>query len=247
MQWPHYAHLRDNTEVLLAEFEPTYEFIERLISAATGPFRSKRIHLGMDETYGLGEGRYKQIFGYKEPTKIFVQHLNRVMEICSRYSLQPMIWSDMLFCLAAKNNSLQGYYDQENNPAKNSGDLVDSMPSNIDLVFWDYYHTNQEAYEQKLQHHRDLGCHQVWLANGAWSWSRFWTALPFTFQSIRASILAAKNKSTPIRNSFITIWGDEGNECDTFSALPALLYYAQLGYCEEDQVDFILLKQMFGN
>ncbi|CAO3613155.1 unnamed protein product [Cunninghamella blakesleeana] len=245
LQWPHYAHLRDNTEVLLAEFEPTYEFIERLISAATGPFRSKRIHLGMDESYGLGEGRYKQLFGYKEPTKIFVQHLQRMMEICSRYSLQPMIWSDMLFCLAAKNNSLQGYYDQENNPAKNSGDLVDGMPSTIDLVFWDYYHTNQEAYEQKLQHHRDLGCHQVWLANGAWSWSRFWTALPFTFQSIRASLLAAKNKAAPIRNTFITIWGDEGNECDTFSALPGLLYYAELGYCEEDHVDFLLLKQTF--
>ncbi|KAI9305224.1 glycoside hydrolase superfamily [Cunninghamella echinulata] len=244
LQWPHYAHLRDNTEVLLAEFEPTYEFIERLISAATGPFRSKRIHLGMDETYGLGEGRYRQIFGYKEPTKIFLQHLNRVMEICSRYSLQPMIWSDMLFCLAAKNNSLQGYYDQDNNPA-NSGELVESMPSDIDLVFWDYYHTNQDVYEHKLRQHRDLGCNQVWLANGAWSWSRFWTALPFTFQSIRASVLAAKNKNTPVKNSFITIWGDEGNECDIFSALPAILYYAQLGYCDEDNVDFILLKQTF--
>lgn len=49
LQWPHYAHLRDNTEVLLAESETTYEFIEKLIKAAAGPFRSKRIHLGMDE------------------------------------------------------------------------------------------------------------------------------------------------------------------------------------------------------
>jgi hypothetical protein len=49
LQWPQYAHLRDNFEVLLAEYEPTYELLEKLISAATAPFRSKRIHLGMDE------------------------------------------------------------------------------------------------------------------------------------------------------------------------------------------------------
>jgi hypothetical protein len=38
--------------------------------------------------------------------------------------------------------------------------------------------------------------------------------LPFTFQTIRASTLAAKNKDTGVKNAFITIWGDEGNECD---------------------------------
>lgn len=49
LQWPHYAYLRDNTEVLLPESEATYEFIEKMIKAAASPFRSKRIHLGMDE------------------------------------------------------------------------------------------------------------------------------------------------------------------------------------------------------
>jgi N-acetyl-beta-hexosaminidase len=51
LQWPNYASLRDNSEVLLAGSESTYEFIEKMISAATGPFRSKRIHLGMDEVW----------------------------------------------------------------------------------------------------------------------------------------------------------------------------------------------------
>jgi len=54
LQWPQYAHLRDNSEVLLAEYEPTYEFLDKLISAATAPFRSKRIHLGMDEVKFFG-------------------------------------------------------------------------------------------------------------------------------------------------------------------------------------------------
>ncbi|KAJ8651597.1 hypothetical protein O0I10_012834 [Lichtheimia ornata] len=239
LQWPHYAHLRDNTEVLLAEAETTYEFIEKLIKAAAGPFRSKRIHLGMDEAHGLGDGRYRQIFGYKEPTRIFVEHLQRVNEICTRLGLQPMIWSD-----TAKNNTLQGYYDENNNPAE-APELVESMPPNMELVFWDYYHTSPDIYAQKLQQHRELGCQQPWIASGAWTWSRFWTGLPFTFESVRASTIAAKHKDNGVRNVFITIWGDEGNECDIFSSFPALCYYAEHGYTDQDEVNIPLLKRNF--
>lgn len=39
----------------------------------------------------------------------------------------------VLFCLAAKNNSLQGYYDSAN-PA--TPDLVNAIPPEIELVYW---------------------------------------------------------------------------------------------------------------
>jgi N-acetyl-beta-hexosaminidase len=94
LQWQQYAYLRDNTEVLLPESEHTYDFIEKMIQAACRPFRSKRIHIGMDEAHGVGEGRYRQLYGYKEGTQIFVEHLQKVNEICQRSDLQPMIWSD---------------------------------------------------------------------------------------------------------------------------------------------------------
>lgn len=99
LQWHQYAYLRDNTEVLLPESELTYDFIEKMIQAASRPFRSKRIHIGMDEAHGVGEGRYRQLYGYKEGTQIFVEHLQKVNEICQRSDLQPMIWSDSKFLL----------------------------------------------------------------------------------------------------------------------------------------------------
>jgi hypothetical protein len=34
--------------------------------------------------------------------------------------------------------------------------------------------------------------------------------------------------------------------CDRISALPALLYYAQHGYCEQEEVDVQMLKRNFG-
>lgn len=51
LQWSQYSHLRDNNEVLLPEAESTYEFIEKLIQNVSRPFRSKRIHIGMDEVW----------------------------------------------------------------------------------------------------------------------------------------------------------------------------------------------------
>lgn len=64
---------------------------------------------------------------------------------------------------AAKNNTLQGYYDERNNPA-DAPEITDRMPTNVDLVFWDYYHTSPEIYTQKLHQHRELGCQQPWVA-----------------------------------------------------------------------------------
>lgn len=52
-----------------------------------------------------------------------------------------------------------------------------------------------------------------------WTWTRFWAALPFSFEAIRASVVASKNKDDGVRNTFITTWGDEGNECDVYSIL----------------------------
>lgn len=62
LQWQQYAHLRDNTEVLLPESEATYEFIEKMIQTASRPFRSKRIHIGMDEvSFSSGKTNFRII------------------------------------------------------------------------------------------------------------------------------------------------------------------------------------------
>lgn len=95
LQWPRYLHLRDTSEVLLADSAETYAILAKMITTATKPFRSSKIHLGMDETHGLGHGRYHTLFGqhnYKEPTRIFIDHLSRVNQICMDLGLQPCIW-----------------------------------------------------------------------------------------------------------------------------------------------------------
>ncbi|ORZ27013.1 glycoside hydrolase superfamily [Lobosporangium transversale] len=234
LQWPKYHIYRDTNEVLLANWDETYNLIEKMIRAISSPLRSKRIHIGLDEAGGVGEGRYRQIFGYEEPTRVFLNHLKRVQEICKRLDLKPMIWSD-----TNKNNSLAGYYDG------GTPQLVDTLPPEIDLVYWDYYHTASQSYSTKIEQHRELGCPNPWVATAAWTWNRFWTALPFTFATIQASCQASKKNDHGVKNMMITIWGDEGHECDMFSALPAMYYFADHGYTLEDEIDLDRLKSCF--
>ncbi|KAF9115926.1 hypothetical protein BGX27_005808 [Mortierella sp. AM989] len=239
LQWPKFHVYRDTNEVLLSNWDETYNLIERMITTISSPLRSKRIHIGLDEAAGVGEGRYRQIFGHEDPSSVFLTHVKRVQEICKKLGLQPMIWSDMLFTLANKNNSLAGYYDG------GTPQLADTLPPDIDLVYWDYYHTASSSYITKIEQHRELGCANPWVACGAWTWNRFWCALPFTFATIQASCQASKRKDHGVKNMMITIWGDEGHECDMFSALPAMYYFAEHGYTTEDEVDLDRLKKCF--
>ncbi|KAJ1679951.1 hypothetical protein EV182_000981 [Spiromyces aspiralis] len=243
LQWPPYAGLRDTHEVILSRSDDTYKFLEKIIRTISSCFRSKRIHIGMDEAYGVGEGRFKQIFGSHDSAEVFVEHLQRVNQICIGLGLKPMIWSDMLFCLAAKNNALYAYYDQSNNPS--DLDKMRGIPNNIELVFWDYYHTAPEIYKRKIQQHRDLGCEDPWVAGAAWTWSRLWCALPFSFESNRASLTSAKDPEGGVNNFMLTLWGDEGNECDYFSALPAILYVGHQAYTDSTEIDINIMENSF--
>ena len=67
LHWPALAHLKDNEEVLLADDAQTYAFLEELIAAAAAPYRSKRIHIGMDEAHGIGLGAHLRRHGYEDP------------------------------------------------------------------------------------------------------------------------------------------------------------------------------------
>ncbi|KAF9970195.1 hypothetical protein BGZ73_007186 [Actinomortierella ambigua] len=213
LQWPRFHIFRDTNEVLLPNWDETYNLIEKMIRTVSAPLRSKKIHIGLDEAGGVGEGRFRQIFGYEEPSRVFLQHVKRVQDICKRLDLKPMLWSD-----TNKNNSLAGYYDG------GTPQLADTLPPDIDLVYWDYYHTTSISYATKLQQHRELGCANPWLATAC---------------------QAAKRKDDGISNMMLTIWGDEGHECDMFSSLPALHYYADHAYTLEDEVDLERIRYCF--
>lgn len=225
LQWKKaYADVTDTDDVLLVGEEKTYELIGRIIDAARAPFRSTRIHLGMDEAWDLGTGNYLKRFGERSVFEIMNEHLARVSEMCEERGLKPMIWSDMYFRIGSETRE---YYDLE---AKIPEDVVKRIPGNVDLVYWDYYHTDQSFYEEYIDRHRKMRKEPI-VAPGAWNWNHFWTNIPYSLARVIPCVNACKAKN--VRQLFITTWGDDGMECDIFSVLPVIQVIADLAYSDE--------------
>ena len=230
LQWPAYAGYRDVEEVLLAGEKQTYQLIEKMIAAATAPFRSKRLIVGMDEAHGLGTGRYLKRHGHRRAFDIFNGHLARVRAICRKHGIRPIIWSDMYFRLGSKNNL---YYDVR---SRIPADVARSIPKDVQLAYWDYYHTESDFYVEWIKRHRALGFEPL-VAGGVWTWSHFWAALPFSFTTTDACLRACKAQK--IREVFATLWGDDGMECDIFSALPGIQFFAEHAYADSVNPDLL--------
>lgn len=218
LHWPAYHHLRDNDEVLLADLDETYELLDQMIHAATAPYRSKRIHLGMDEAYGVGLGAHLARYGYEDPHSVIGRHLSRVLGICDKYGLRAMMWSDMYFHLDGRN------YHSPGLPSEKAKAAVDPR---ITLMYWDYYQPKEEAYADALYKHAQFPAPTVF-AGGIWTWIGPAPDYPTTLQNTVSGLTACAKANIPL--ALATAWGDNGGECNLTAALLGLQLYGELTF-----------------
>lgn len=221
LRWSAYNHIRDTRGVMLADEPGTYKLIEKMIMQCKRCFRSRRIHVGMDETHDLGRGAFMDHFGYERGFDIFNRHLANVMKLCNKHGVKPMIWSDMYFRLGSKTNH---YYDKK---TIIPDDVKAMIPAGVELVYWDYYHHNEGFYKDWIQRHRDLGKEPL-MASGAWTWSTFWHRKEETYGAGGACMRACRKAG--LKEFLVTLWGDDGGYCDFDSALAGLTWLAELAY-----------------
>lgn len=227
LKWPVYSHLSDTHKVILADDADANAFIEKMLAAASAPVRSKRIHIGMDEAFGVGSGRYRLRNGLKPPFEVLTSHLGTVTEMCVRMGLEPMIWSDMFFRLGSKE---AGYYDKDSVITE---ETISHIPEAVDLVYWDYYHHDKAFYDEWIARHRQMGKDPIF-APGILSWNRFWANLPHSFSTLRAGMSSARENG--LKEALLTAWGDDGMECDIFSILPGIQFFAELAYAQNAEL-----------
>lgn len=218
LHWPAYHHLRDNDEVLLADLDETYELLDQMIHAATAPYRSKKIHLGMDEAYGVGLGAHLVYHGYEDPHSVIGRHLSRVLGICDKYGLHAMMWSDMYFHLDGRN------YHSPGLPSEKAKAAVDPR---ITLMYWDYYQPKEEAYADALHKHAQFPAPTVF-AGGIWTWIGPAPDYPTTLQNTVSGLTACAKANIPL--ALATAWGDNGGECNLTAALLGLQLYGELTF-----------------
>lgn len=216
-----YGHITDSAGILLIDEPETYEFVDKMIETCRKAFRSKRVHIGMDETHFMGRGKYYDKHGFTDHQMLFLKHLKRVNDICVKYDFRPMMWGDMPLRIAG----CSGYTDCDFS-LKDLSPLY-RMPDYVDFIYWDYYSKTPERYDEFVKVHKSVSEHVIF-AGGAWRWLNL---APNLIHSIKVSKMALeKCIENDIKEVFVTMWGDDGNEQSLFTCWPVLQLYAEYGF-----------------
>ncbi|MCL1857146.1 MAG: beta-N-acetylhexosaminidase [Kiritimatiellaeota bacterium] len=222
-RWPEYGELQDFDSTIFVGNPKAYELIGKMLDSVSDCFATRQIHIGMDEAWHLGRGKYLDANGWRRRFDIFNEHLAKVVALCKERGLSPMIWSDMYFAMREGAN---GYYDRNGDiPA----DVVAAIPKEVNLVYWDYYHADPKFYRDWIAKHRAMGFEPK-MASGVWTWSRFWHDRHTTEANAGACIEACRAEK--LDDVFFTLWGDDGAYCDFDSAWAGMTWAADKCYAD---------------
>lgn len=227
-RWGEFADLRDCNDILLCDDERVYELIDDMFAQLSRSFTARVAHIGMDEAHMVGLGKYLDGHGYQNRFDIIHRHLTRVLQIAEKYGFTCYMWGDMFFRLAFGGE----YYRFDREIPQ---EVIDSIPKNVNLVYWDYYQTDRKVYDGMIESYRKIG-NPMSFAGGAWRWSGF---MPQNRFSLNASRLALDSCiGHGVDDIAVTAWGDNGGEASIFSVLPSVVYFAERRYGGDVKTSF---------
>lgn len=211
LRWRKSAPVRDQSNVLLARSEDTFKLIDAMFKQMKKIFKHDKIHIGLDETWGFGFGNFYKKNGYVPQIDNFFEHLNKVNDLALKHGFKRVLmWSDMPYRILSKVNyyyDLNIILDQK---------IIDQIPSNVELVYWDYYQSDFDRVDKMLKNHLEL-TNKVVFASGTWIWTRFNYDKKQTDLTAPIHIDAAVGNN--IKEFILTQWGDDGAYGDHESTL----------------------------
>ena len=216
--WNEAAPIKDTEGVLLAREEKTFRFLEELIGTVSSCFRSRRIHIGMDEAWDMGRGKFLDKHGYVPPFEIFNEYMEKLIAITNRFGLTPMMWSDMYFRVNTNNNA---YYEKDTVVPQ---ETVDRIPEEVEQVFW-HYGEKPNCDDYMLEKHKALG-RKIIYAGGLWGWIGHFPEHNYAMEACRISLDACRKHD--VREAMITIWSNDNAECDLFANLYGMSFFAEM-------------------
>lgn len=210
----------EDADCMLADEERTYELVEKMIATCRECFKSNNIHLGMDEAGGIGRGKHLDKHGYEDPSSIIKRHLYKVNDIAKKYGYEhPMIWSDMFF-RPWNDHKYEEYIGRKDVPNA----IIDSVPENVQLVYWAYSDDNRDVYDAMLYNHKQI-TDKLWFAGGIWGWIGRTPVNAYSIETMKRALDACKKYR--VKDVFMTMWGNYGNECSRYAHLAALYHVIQ--------------------
>ena len=214
-----YHGYMDIGDILLVGEEKVYDLLDKIFATCAKFYTSRTIHIGMDEAFLLGVGAYMAKHGLVSKQKIMLEHIQRVAQIAKKYGFQCEMWSDMFF-RALNGDTGSAYESGVVDPAT----ILQGLPDNVTIVYWDYVTNNLQACEKKIEQHLSI-TDRVAFTGAIWKFMGFAPDNRFSISVADTAIEACKNKG--IQHFQISLWADTHGECSLYSVLPSLFYYAE--------------------
>lgn len=209
----------DTNSILMVGDERTYTLIDHMFQSLSESVRSRTIHIGMDEAWDLGLGKYLKKNGYHDRHGIFLEHLNRVCEIARKYNYKPEMWADMFFYLA-KNSD----FEQNDSSLRR---IIELIPEDVTLVHWDYSKRKSEEFERSLSAVQALANgKEIVFAGGALKYISYAPHNAYSIDVISEQINSCRKLG--VSNYMLTLWSDNGARTSNAAILPTLFATAEL-------------------
>lgn len=209
LRWEESEKLRDTGQVLNVLNDETKKFLAALISKCSHLFPSRKINIGMDEAFDLGQGTVLRGGNKLSQKDLYTNHLNFVVDLCKENGYETIkIWSDMLFNIYSQAGG-DGLYSMDKNLE------IDKLKSDVEIIFWNYWTREVNQYEDTLDMHYKFS-DNVSMALGIHTWG-----LPFynseQLDVTKAALKACESKG--VKDILFTMWGDDGSIYNLDSAI----------------------------
>ncbi|MFD1411433.1 beta-N-acetylhexosaminidase [Lapidilactobacillus gannanensis] len=225
LKWDAFHDIKDTDDTLLVNAPATRKFLKHLLQAASAPFTTNKIHVGMDEAYQLGRGLYIDKNGhYTDQQELIQDQLKLVVQLSEELGLKPYMWSDMWFTIASPKHEM---YDPE---VHFSPEFKAQLPE-VGQVYWDYYHQDEQTYLDRFAQHFELSDNVVF-AGGIWTWGSLMPNQSKMLATVDAGLKAAQKSG--VKQVVATMWFDDGAETPIGTSWYGLQAFASYQY--HDQV-----------
>lgn len=217
----YYSGAFDCNDVLLVGSERTRTLLENIFRSLSETFTSRKVNVGMDETFMLGRGKYLDLHGYTDRAKLYRDHLQMVLAVAEKYGFRLQMWWDMF------------YRDYKKSEAE--GVPFPPVPDRVTLINWSYGNPYADYEKQTVEGSIEKQCAEgksfcknLRFCGGAAKWFGFAPNNAFSLPVNHANLNDCERAG--IRDVMLSAWGDCGSETPIFSVLPNIVYYAERAY-----------------
>ncbi len=205
--WRHesFRSFMDTRSILEVGNGKSYAFVDAMMKSISESFVGRTIHIGMDETFGLGLGKYLEEHGLVDKKKLLLEYLKEVVKIAKKYGFEIEIWGDML--LDKKCTEIS------------ASDVKKELPDNTLVWLWDYDIYDREMVENKIakmQEHAE----KIGFAGCVWKHISYVANNNYSMPRLVGQIEACGEND--IEKYMVTIWSDFAIPSSIYSVLPSL-------------------------